>query len=145
MSSYLRGACAVALFTAIAVPALAEGDAVKGEKVFKKCAACHSVAADGGSRIGPNLHDVVGRTTGTLEGFKFSDVMIKAGQDGHVWTPEELEHFVENPKKMLPGTKMAFVGLKKPDERADVVAYLVGLNPASATDPAPAEEAPATN
>lgn len=143
MSSYLRGACAVALFAAFAAPALAEGDPVKGERVFKKCAACHSVEAGGPSKAGPNLHDVIGRKTGEFDGFKFSDVMIKAGEDGHVWTPEEIEHFVENPKKMFPGTKMAFVGLKKPEERADVVAYLVSLNPGGAAEPA--EEPAVTN
>ena len=101
-----------------------EGDAAKGEKVFRKCAACHSIEPGAASKVGPNLHGVVGRTTGTLEGFKFSDAMIEAGAGGHAWTPEELDIYLENPKKAMPGNKMTFAGLKKPEDRADVIAYL---------------------
>ena len=95
-----------------------------GEKVFRKCAVCHGLEADGPAKLGPSLYGVVGRTTGTLEGFDFSDALVAAGEAGHVWTPEELSLFIENPKKLMPGTKMAFVGLKKPEERADVIAYI---------------------
>ena len=70
---------------------------------------------------------MVGRTSGTLEGFTYSDAMKKLGEEGHVWTPEEIQKFVENPKQMVPGTKMTFIGLKKPEERADLVAYLQSL------------------
>lgn len=118
---------AAALAALSALPARADGDPSKGEKVFKKCAACHSTEAGGPSKAGPNLHDVVGRTSGTLEGFTYSDAMKKLGEEGHVWTPEEIEKFVENPKQMVPGTKMTFIGLKKPEERADLVAYLQSL------------------
>lgn len=118
---------AAALAALSALPARADGDPSKGEKVFKKCAACHSTEAGGPSKAGPNLHDVVGRTSGTLEGFTYSDAMKKLGEEGHVWTPEEIQKFVENPKQMVPGTKMTFIGLKKPEERADLVAYLQSL------------------
>jgi cytochrome c len=143
-----RPALAAALAaTVFAAPAFAqEGDPVAGEKAFKKCAACHSIEPGAGSKIGPNLHDVVGRTTGTLPDFKYSDAMAKAGADGHVWTVEEIAIFLENPKKAMPGTKMTFVGLKKPEERANVIAYLVSLNPAgagAAPAAAPADAAPA--
>lgn len=136
-----RGPLIAALILLTAAPALADGDAEKGAKVFKKCAACHSVDAGTASKAGPNLHDVVGRTTGTLPDFKYSDAMVKAGAEGHVWTPEEIALFVENPKKLIPGTKMTFVGLKKPEERADLVAYLVSLSPGAAAAPA-ADTAP---
>lgn len=113
---------------ALACAAMAQdGDVAKGEKSFRKCAACHSIEAGGGSKVGPNLYGVIGRTTGTLEGFAFSDVMVEAGAEGHVWTPEELSLFLENPKKAFPGTKMTFAGLKKPEERADVIAYIASL------------------
>jgi len=118
-------ALAAALTAALAVPAFAqEGDPAAGEKVFRKCAACHGIEADGPKKVGPTLYDVVGRTTGTVEDFKYSDVMVQAGADGHVWTPEELSIYLENPKAAMPGNKMTFVGLKKPEEVADVIAYL---------------------
>jgi cytochrome c len=117
---------AAAVFGLITAGAVAaqDGDAAKGEKVFRKCAVCHTVDPDKPSGAGPNLHGVVGRTTGTLEGFKSSDALVKAGEEGHVWTPEELDKYLENPKEVMPGNKMLFAGLKKPEERADVIAYL---------------------
>jgi cytochrome c len=101
-----------------------DGDPANGEKVFRKCAACHTLSPDGKSKVGPDLYGVIGRTTGTLEGFNYSDVMVQAGADGHVWTEEEISTFLESPKAMFPGTKMTFVGLKKPEDRADVIAYI---------------------
>ena len=102
----------------------AAGDPAAGEKVFKKCAACHTLSPDGKNKVGPDLYGVIGRTTGTAEGFKYSEVMTKAGADGHVWTEEELSKYLESPKTMFPGTKMTFAGLKKPEERVDVIAYI---------------------
>ncbi len=129
MSFIGSSALTAALVAAFALPALAQdGDAAAGEKVFRKCAACHTLTPDGKSKIGPDLYGVVGRTTGTLEGFKYSKVMTEAGEEGHVWTAEEISTFLENPKKMFPGTKMTFVGLKKPEERADVIAYIVSVS-----------------
>lgn len=123
-----RAALVAAPFAVWAAAATAQdaaaGDPAAGEKVFKKCAACHSLSPDGKSKIGPDLYGVIGRTTGTLEGYDYSEVMTKAGQDGHVWTEEELAVYLENPKAMFPGTKMTFVGLKKPEDRADVIAYI---------------------
>lgn len=114
-------AIALALFPAAA---LAEGDPAAGEKAFRKCMACHSVEEGAPAKAGPNLHGVVGRTTGTLEGFGFSDAMKEVGAGGHTWTPEELDAFIANPKGLVPGTKMTFPGVKNETERANIVAYL---------------------
>ena len=107
----------------VVLPALAEGDAAEGEKVFKRCQACH-VATGSTNRVGPTLHNVVGRTAGTVEGFNYSEAMKKAGADGMVWTPENLDKYLADPKGDVPGNKMAFAGLKKPEERTNVIAYL---------------------
>ena len=99
------------------------GDAAKGEGIFKKCEACHSVEP-GKKKIGPSLHGIVGRTAGTVEGFKYSKAMTAYGVAGTVWTDETLSAYLEAPRKVVKGTKMAFPGLKKPEDRADVIAYL---------------------
>jgi cytochrome c2 len=109
----------------IAVPmaALADGDAEKGEKVFRKCKACHVVDSDA-NRVGPSLQNIVGRTAGTVEGFKYSPAMKAAGEGGLTWTEENIDKYMADPKGFVEKNKMAFVGLKKEDERADVIAYL---------------------
>lgn len=109
---------------AFAPAAFAEGDAEKGEKVFRKCAACHTVEADGPKRAGPNLKGVPGRTVGTLEGFGYSDALKSAGAAGDVWTDEQLATFLADPKSLYKGHKMSFAGLKKEEERADLIAFL---------------------
>lgn len=130
MSRFKHVTIAAALTAALAGPGLAQdGDPAAGEKVFRKCAACHAAKEGGASRVGPNLYGVVGRTTGTVEDFRYSGVMTEAGENGHVWTVEELDIYLQNPKTLMPGTTMAFVGLKNPKERADVIAYLVSVSP----------------
>ena len=100
--------------------ALAEGDAAAGEKVFKKCKTCHTF--DPGKRkLGPHLKGVVGRKAGSVEGFKYSKAM--AGSD-ITWDEASLDEFLKKPKAFLKGTKMSFGGLKKDDQRADLIAYL---------------------
>ena len=96
------------------------GDAAKGEKVFAQCKACH-VAEPGVNRVGPSLHGVVGRTAGTVAGFNYS----KANKEsGVTWSEDVLFTYLEAPQKFMPGTRMAFAGLKNPQDRADVIAYL---------------------
>jgi len=96
------------------------GDAAKGEKVFAQCKACH-VAEEGKNRVGPSLYAVVGRTAGTVPGYNYS----KANKEsGVTWTEDVLYTYLEAPQKFMPGTKMAFGGLKVPQDRADVIAYL---------------------
>lgn len=103
-------------------------DVAAGEVVFKKCAACH--AADGKTnKVGPHLGDLIGRTAGTVEGFNYSKAMKDAGAAGLVWDDASLAEYLVAPKAKVPGTKMAFAGLKKPDEVQNVIAYLKSLAP----------------
>lgn len=114
-----------ALFTVLvgASPALAGGDAALGAKVFFKCKACHE-NEKGVNRIGPTLKGVVGRATATVADFKYSEGMLAKGAAGQVWDEATLAAYLPDPRTFVPGTKMAFAGLKKPDEVANIIAYL---------------------
>lgn len=103
--------------------AQAEGDAAAGEKVFKKCAACHVVDSDK-KKVGPSLQNVIGRTAGTMEGFKYSKSVVEAGEGGLVWSAETIGEYLKDPKGYIKGNKMSFAGLKKDDDVANVIAYL---------------------
>nr|WP_310523218.1 cytochrome c family protein [Polymorphobacter sp.] len=96
------------------------GDATKGEKVFAQCKTCH-VAEKGVNRVGPSLWAVVDRKSGSIEGFKYSPANKNSGL---VWTADQLFTYLEAPQKTIPGTYMAFAGLKNPQDRADVIAFL---------------------
>ena len=99
---------------------MASADASKGEKIFNKCKACHKIEP-GANATGPSLYGVVGRKVGTEAGFSYSSAMEGHGGE---WTPENIFHFLESPRDYVPGTKMGFAGLKKPEDRVDVIAYL---------------------
>lgn len=103
--------------------AMAEGDAVKGEAAFKKCMACHAVA-DKTNKTGPHLVGVVGRAMGAVEGYKYSKSLMELAATGAVWDDANLDKYLENPKSLIAQGKMAFPGLKKPEERADLIAFL---------------------
>ena len=106
-----------------------KGDPAKGKKVFKKCRACHVVDSEK-KKIGPSLKDIIGRQAGTKDGFKYSKAMIKAGEDGLKWDDKNLHGYLAAPRKFIPKNSMAFAGLKKEQQRADVIAYLKQFSPA---------------
>ncbi len=135
-----------ALAFGMAEPALAEvelGDPEAGKRVFRLCAACHAVA-EGQNRIGPSLYNVIGRTAGSIDGFRYSNAHKAKGDEGLVWTKETLDPYLENPRAYIPGNRMAFAGLRNPQQRKDLIAYLYEISPdAPAAEEAAEEDAPA--
>nr|WP_321445826.1 cytochrome c family protein [uncultured Cohaesibacter sp.] len=105
---------------------LASADVAKGEKVTKKCQSCHSFEAGGGNKTGPNLHDVFGRAIASVGDFSYSDAM-KEFSDGKTWDAETLNTFLTKPRDLVGKTSMAFAGLKKDSDRANLIAYLQSL------------------
>jgi cytochrome c len=127
---------------------LASASAEKGEAVFKKCAACHNAEKGGGNGIGPNLYGIVGNVHDHMPGYAYSDAMM--AMKGKPWTWDELNKWLTSPKSYAPGTKMAFAGVAKPEDRASLLLYLntktdspVPVPAAPAADAAPTAEAPA--
>jgi cytochrome c len=104
--------------------ASAAGDVAHGEQVFKQCKVCHAVGPGAKAGVGPEQNNLIGSKAGSRAGYNYSPAMKKAGEDGLVWTEENLNKFLENPKGLVPGTKMIFPGLKNPKDREDVIAYL---------------------
>ncbi|MDR3495840.1 MAG: cytochrome c family protein [Ancalomicrobiaceae bacterium] len=105
--------------------AQADGDPVAGEKVFAQCKACHNIGEGATNKIGPELNGVIGRKAGSIETFKmYGENLKKMGADGLVWDAEKLTKYLHNPREFNPGTKMSFVGLKKDEDVANVIAYL---------------------
>ena len=100
---------------------LAMGDMAHGEKVFKKCTACHMIAADGKNKIGPNLWGVIGRKAGSITDYKYSKAMVAYAKE---WTFEEMNSYLIKPQAYIKGTKMAFAGLRKEKDRASVILYM---------------------
>ncbi len=119
-------ATAAALLVAPSV-AMAGGDAAAGEKVFKKCKACHYVDKEK-NKVGPYLKGVVGRKAASVEKFKYSKAMKAKGEEGLVWTEENIAKYLKAPKKFIPKNKMAFAGLKKDEDIANVIAYLKSMS-----------------
>lgn len=110
-----------------ALTMLAGADAAKGGKVFGKCKACHTSEKGGKNKVGPNLWDIVGRAKAGADGFAYSDALKGKGGE---WSFADLDAFLAKPKAYLPGTKMSFAGVSKPDQRADLLAFLRALSDA---------------
>jgi cytochrome c len=100
---------------------LSLGDLAHGEKVFKKCSACHMIASSGKNMIGPNLWGVIGRTAGSVSDYKYSKAMVAYGKE---WTYEEMNSYLIKPQAYVKGTKMAFAGLRKEKDRASVILFM---------------------
>ena len=120
---------------------LAGADATKGEATFKKCGACHNAEKGGAAGIGPNLYGIVGNVHAHMPGFAYSDAMLAA--KGKPWNWDELNKWLTSPKAYLPGNKMSFAGIAKPEERANVLAYLNSKSDKPLPLPAVPAEAPA--
>ena len=100
---------------------LAMGDLTHGEKVFKKCSACHKIASGGKNMIGPNLWNVIGRKAGSVSDYKYSKAMVAYAKQ---WSFEEMNSYLIKPQAYIKGTKMAFAGLRKEKDRASVILYM---------------------
>jgi len=100
------------------------GDAAKGEQIFKTCHICHDVGPTAKPKVGPPLNGVVGRHWASWPGYSYSQGLKDGKTKGNVWTVELLNKWLENPRALVPGTKMIFPGLKTAEQRADVIAYL---------------------
>jgi cytochrome c len=119
-------AAAVALvLAALTGPSRAQqGNAADGADVFKKCHACHEVGPAAKNKVGPLLNGIIARRAGTIAGFNYSEANKAAGAQGLVWTEQTLQKYLENPLAFMPGTKMAFAGLRDEQDRQDLIAYL---------------------
>ena len=107
-----------------ASPALADGSAEAGATVFKKCAVCHAVGDGAKNKVGPELNGIIGRKVATAQGFNYSPAFQKKAEEGWSWDEAHLSAYLSDPKSYVKGTKMALPGLKKPEDVADVIAYL---------------------
>lgn len=126
-----RAMSAVAVCVTLGSPfaaAAQDGNAKDGEDVYRsQCRQCHQVGPDAKNALGPVLNGVVGRKAGTIDGFSYSPANKKAGEDGWVWTEENLQKYLENPRGAMPGNRMAYAGLKDEQDRKDLIAYLKSL------------------
>ena len=127
----MRGVVALLIWLAAGTaPALAEqtaeaiGDPARGQKAFRQCSGCHKVGAEAKNGVGPHLNGIFGRRAAAVEGFNFSRGLTRAADDGLIWDLEHLDAYLENPKALVSGTRMAFRGIRDAQERHDVLAYL---------------------
>lgn len=131
-----------ALCLAALTPAAADQAAVeRGAKVFKKCKSCHQVGDKAKNRTGPHLNEIFGRRAGSMDDYRYSEDMVRMGNDGLFWDHEKLDLYIENPKSLVSRTRMRFKGVKDEADRADVIAFLrsYSANPQNIPEAAPTE------
>jgi cytochrome c len=119
---FVTGLAALGSLAAVmAASGLPAGDAVRGGRIYDRCLACHAIDRD---RTGPRHAKLFGRRAGSVPGFPYSPAMKRAGEAGLVWNEQTLDQFIANPTGFVPGTRMGYAGVKDPQERADLLAYL---------------------
>ncbi|MFC7738797.1 c-type cytochrome [Roseomonas sp. GCM10028921] len=104
-------------------------DAAAGQRAFAQCSACHTINADGRNGVGPNLHGVVGRKAASVEGFRYSAAMREKGQQGWSWTADNVREYIRNPRAAVPGTSMAYPGMRNDEQLDSLIAYLEQKRP----------------
>ncbi len=124
MTAFIKISVLSAALVWSASAAYADGDVAHGEQVFKQCKVCHTIGPGAKASVGPAQNGVVGSKAGSRPGYNYSAAMKEAGEKGIVWDEETLDKYLTDPKAMVPGTKMAFPGLKNEKDRQDVIAYL---------------------
>lgn len=124
MREIFKLSCALVLGAVVSAQASEIGDPENGANLWKECKGCHQIGPDAKNRIGPQLNGIFGRKAASIEGFKYSKSMKRAGNDGLVWRLDTLNAYVENPKVLVSGTRMSYRGLKDAQKRADLLAYL---------------------
>ncbi|HHB82906.1 MAG TPA: cytochrome c family protein [Devosia sp.] len=107
---------------------LAAADADKGARVARKCSACHGFNEGDGNKVGPPLYDIIGRNLGEIQDFRYSDALVEMGAAGETWTYENMNAFLIKPRDFIPGTKMSFAGLRKEEDRVNLMAYMQTLS-----------------
>lgn len=127
IASILMG---TALAVALGSGAMAQqvGDAAAGKKVFNKCRACHDVGPDAKNKIGPELNGIVGEAVASVEGYSFSPALQEYAASHPTWNQENLTAWLSDPRALVPGTKMAFPGLKEPEDILNVITYLASFD-----------------
>ncbi|MCF6305687.1 MAG: c-type cytochrome [Rhodobacteraceae bacterium] len=122
----------MAIITFIPIPAFADGDPDAGEQVFRRCISCHAIGPEAVNKVGPPLNEIFGRVAGSMEGFRFSRAMVAAGQEGLVWDDATMDAFITRPSRFVSGTRMSFSGLRSPEDRTNLIAFLHTLTPETA-------------
>ncbi len=124
----MRGSLGTLIAAAICAPLAATpaelGDAERGALVWRGCASCHSVGQGAPNRVGPHLNELFGRRAASVEGYRYSEAMRRAGADGLTWTADTLDAYIAEPRALVTGTRMSFRGVKDPDDRRDLLAFL---------------------